>query len=171
MVFQQLQFSIVSQQGINDLYFFTVHLLTIVTKCISRTLWQRINGLLIGGALMPYGLLWKPPINAPRQVNPCRFQSYGTHCVDLWESTIISEELTTSIFRIVSKPLIVHQHSSWAPLNFEALSFSKILVNCNQSTQHHIPEDWNLHQHHCSNLTAQVNPRSARWQVQWFLNM
>jgi hypothetical protein len=135
MVFQQLQFSIVSQQGMND--------------------------LLIGGVLMPHGLLWKTSINASGQVNPCRFQSYGTQCVDWWESTIISEELTTSIFRIVSKPLIVHQHSSWAPLNFEALSFSKILVDCNQSTHHHIPEDCNLNQHHCSNLTAEVNPTLA----------
>jgi hypothetical protein len=145
MVFQQLQFSIVSQQG--------------------------INGLLIGGVLMPYRLLWKPSINAPGQVNLCRFQSYGTQCVDWWESTILSKELTTSIFRIVSKPLIVHQHSLWAPLNFEALSFSKILVDCNQSTHHHIPADWNLHQHHCSYLTAQVNPTFARWQMWSFLNV
>ena len=75
MVFQQLQFSTVLQ-GINGLLIGGVLM-------PNWLLWKpSINGLLIGGVLLPDWLLWKPSINAPEQVNPCRFQSYGTQCVD-----------------------------------------------------------------------------------------
>jgi hypothetical protein len=47
----------------------------------------------------------------------------------------------------------------------QQLSFSERLIDSNLSTRSHVPEDWDVHQHHCGNPKCRVNPMFARRQL------
>jgi hypothetical protein len=68
------------------------------------------------------------------------------------KSTIVSEEITTSLFMVVSKLSIVSQTSSPNTLMMEAVCSQERLVYFNRNTLPHNPKDCNVHQHSCGNL-------------------
>jgi anti-sigma factor RsiW len=49
------------------------------------------------------------------------------------ESTVVSQEVTASNFRVVPKIVTVYQHFSWTMLTMEAVSFSSKFIDCRKT--------------------------------------